>query len=66
MKRSFTVTIDVPKGATVEDCIEYIDEAVKVWKGQLRPPQGYSDDDSGDPMWYLDDTKITVKPSRVA
>jgi len=54
-----------PPGARWDDLREYVLEAVKVWRGQLRPPGGYRDDDKGDIMWALDPETVEVKRYRV-
>lgn len=59
-KRSFKVTLEVPKGATLADCTEYILDAVSTWRGQLRPPTSIDDNDPGDPMWPLDGDTVKV------
>lgn len=51
MIRVFTVRMEVPDEATVEECAAYVYDAVSSMGGGLRPPGGYDDDDAGDPMF---------------
>lgn len=60
-KISFLVEFTRPKGATVDECRTYIDEAVTTWRGQLRPVGGLSDEDPGDPMWSLEPDTVKVR-----
>jgi hypothetical protein len=48
------ISFDIPEDASREDCLVYAVDAVQTMKGCLRPAGGYSDDDPGDPMFYLD------------
>jgi hypothetical protein len=57
VRRTFTVTFEVPDGATLRDCMKYIYDAVSTWRGQCRPPD---DDDPGDPMHGLDWKTVSV------
>lgn len=50
-----------PKGATIEEMIAYVDDAVSTWTGQCRPPCALSDDDPGDPMFGLDQNTVKVR-----
>jgi len=52
-KETYTVTVNRPKGVSVADMKNYIDDALNNWWGQLRPPGGYGPDDDGDPLWGL-------------
>jgi hypothetical protein len=56
----FLVSLERPDGASIEDLREYIAEAIAVYRGSLRPPGGYDDDDPGDPLFMLDRDKIKV------
>jgi hypothetical protein len=60
-KRHFRVTMEVPDGASIADCKEYILEAVSSWGGSLRPPGSYSEGDPGNPFFSLnrDTLKVT-------
>lgn len=60
MRRNFLVKLDVPKGASIDDCIEYIHDAVYTYRGSLRPPGSYDDNDPGDLMWDLNSKTIEV------
>lgn len=51
MNRSFIISLDMPKGVTVPEMQQYIDSAVRVWKGQLPPEE---------PMFNLDRDSIRV------
>jgi len=61
MRHKFLVELEVPEGAKVADCADYIYDAVATWAGSLRPPCSYNDNDQGDPMFNLDRTSIIVK-----
>lgn len=52
MKRTFSVTLEVPIGSTVKDLTAYIRDAVACWKGQFSPD---------DPLFDLDPDKVKVK-----
>lgn len=60
----FTVRLVIPEGATVRDAKFYIDEALRAWRGQLRPPGGCGAGDLGDPMWALDVQTLVVVGKR--
>lgn len=68
MKRrriSFTVTLDLPKEASVGAARRYILDAVQTMRGSLQPPgyclpEEYDQDAPGDPMWHLVPETITV------
>lgn len=65
MRRNFIVKLDVPQEATVDDCLDYIKDAVQTYRGSLRPPGAYDDNDAGDSMWDLNtDTIEVVKASQ--
>jgi hypothetical protein len=53
MKKSFTVSVEMPEGVTVLDMQRYIREAVQYWKGGLHPD---------DPLFELDYRKVFVRP----
>lgn len=57
---TFTVTMKQPRGATLTDIRQYIDEAVTKWRGSLRPPGAYDNEDPGDPMFGLDTDTVRV------
>lgn len=54
------IDLEMPPDADADDVLAYVGEAVGTWRGQLRPPGGYGDDDQGDPMWDLKSDTITV------
>jgi len=60
-KRAFKVCVDLPDDVSEEDMIDYIEDAVRVWKGQLRPPT-YDGLEllEGDPLFYLDSDSVKV------
>lgn len=72
MKVKFTVELELPETATVEDAREYIADAVTTWKGQLYPGaaaafEAGSNDFSGDPpdpMFDLDGETVKVTVQR--
>lgn len=64
MFRAFKVSLDVPDDARIADCIEYIEEAVQTWRGQLRPPGSIDDSDPGHCMWELDPDTVKVTTLR--
>jgi hypothetical protein len=45
------LTVALKSMATEEELAAYIEDAVTSWGGSLRPPGGYGDDDTGDPMF---------------
>lgn len=51
MNRAFIVSPDMPRGVTVPEMQEYINSAVRVWKGQLFPEE---------PLYNLDRDSIHV------
>lgn len=57
---SCTLSVDIPEGARRFDVACYILEAICSWKGQLRPPGGFSDDDPGDPLFGLDASSLLL------
>lgn len=57
----FTVSFELPKGATRREALEYVSDAVETWRGQCHPPGGYDKDDEGDPMFGLDWSTVYVK-----
>lgn len=59
-RQSFRVDLVVPSEATIAEVREYIVDAVRTWRGQARPPGSYSDDDPGDPIWFLDANTVKV------
>lgn len=61
MKKQFLVELEVPEGAKIADCIEYITHAVQSWGGGYRPPGSYGEDDDGDPFFSLDRESVKVK-----
>ena len=65
MRRSFVVVMDVPANATVDICIEYIQDALSTFRGSLRYPYAIDINDPGDPMWHLNTKTIRVTPSKV-
>jgi hypothetical protein len=52
------LSFDLPDGATREEALAYAVDAVGSWKGQLRPPGGYSNLDAGDPMFGLERASV--------
>lgn len=62
MKRiAFTVSFELPIGATSEDAFNYVCDAVCSMKGCYRPPGANSDDDPGDPMFSMDVDTVRIK-----
>jgi hypothetical protein len=53
MRRSFIVSLEMPKSVTVPEMKEYVESAVRVWKGQLHPDQ---------PIFDLDADSVQVTP----
>jgi hypothetical protein len=53
-----SISFDLPEGATREDALAYAVDAVMTMKGCLRPAGGLSEDDPGDPMFYLDSDSV--------
>jgi hypothetical protein len=60
MRRVFKVSIDIPANTDIEDCIDYISDAVSSWRGSLRPPCSLDNNDLGDPMWHLEPSTVKV------
>jgi hypothetical protein len=58
---AFVVSFPLPEGATVAEARGYVEEAVQIWRGQCRPAGADgNNDDPGDPMWGLDDSRVRV------
>jgi hypothetical protein len=45
------LTVDLKSSVAKEELAAYVGDAVASWGGSLRPPGGYGDDDTGDPMF---------------
>ena len=60
----FKVVLRLPEGATRDDAADYINAAVCVWAGSLRPPGGYDEHDAGDPFFSLDRDSVEVSELR--
>ena len=62
MRAAFTVGIDIPPNASMEEAESYILDAVKSWRGSLQPSRADGDGgiDLGDPMFDLDPTSVHV------
>ena len=60
MKRKFVVEMEIPKGAKIIDCVEYISDAVTSWVGSLHPPGAYGPDDPGNPLFMLNRDSVRV------
>lgn len=45
------LTVDLNSSVAKEALAAYVGDAVASWSGSLRPPGGYGDDDTGDPMF---------------
>jgi hypothetical protein len=56
----FRVIMEVPEGATIEDCRSYIQDAVTSWGGGYRPPGALGDNDPGDPFFSLNKEAVKV------
>ena len=61
---AFLVAFDVPAGATVTACQNYVRDAVATMAGTCRPPGSYDDQDDGDPLFSLDRDSIRVTRPR--
>lgn len=59
-RAAFTVTLDLPAGATLEGARSYIEDAVTTWCGSLFPG---TEEDEADPFFSLDrkSVKVTVR-----
>ena len=51
MLKSFTVTFDVPRGVSMQECKEHIKDAVSSWGGSYDPD---------DAFFHLNDVKVTT------
>lgn len=58
---AFAVSFKRPVGASVEECRDYVEQAVATWHGQCRPPGAYGDEDPGDPMFGLEWRTVKAK-----
>ena len=62
--RCFYVTLDIPEGASEEDVMDYLADAVKSWAGALFPGSGTAygegDDSDADPMFSLNRDSVRV------
>lgn len=61
MRVHFKVSFDLPLNATVQECEDYVRDAVTIWRGSLRPAGSIDETDPGDPLWDLDTRSIVVK-----
>lgn len=52
MKRTFTVTVEMPSGVTIKEMKQYINDAVRNWAGGYDPEL---------PIFDLDRSSIKVK-----
>ena len=57
---SIVVSFDLPAGATREDALWYVDDAVSGWKGGLQPPRERSGESEGDPMFNLNPDSVVT------
>ena len=64
MKKKFSVEVVIPEGASVAEMKSYIEDAVTSWAGSLRPAGGFGQHDPGDPLFYLDRSKVKVTRQR--
>lgn len=55
-----TISLDIPEGAGRLDVASYILDAVRCWRGSLRPPYADGTDIPGDPMFSLDPDSVSV------
>ena len=62
LRVSFVVSFELPEGATRTAAKEYVEDAVCVWAGALKPPCIDEEDPSGNPMFELnkDSVEVTV------
>ncbi len=58
---AFVVSFIQPRGANIEACRSYVEDAVTTWRGQCRPAGSYNDNDPGDPMFDLDANSVKVR-----
>lgn len=56
MKRSFTVTLEMPEDTTLEDVEDYISDAVASWCKSYDP--------ESDPLFYINGDSVRVKARR--
>lgn len=58
---AFVVSFQRPPNASVGEMREYVENAVKSYKGGLMPPGVVEDCLEGDPMWPLDPETVVVR-----
>lgn len=61
---SFCVTFRLPRDCSIRRARDYVEEAVAGWRGGLRPPGSYGEDDNGDPIFNLDPATVRVALAR--
>lgn len=65
MKRAFIVTLNLPRGVTPQVMVDYISDAVKTWKGQLKSITAMEDEnDWYDPLTDLDEDSVKVRTAK--
>ena len=63
MKISINVSFEIPKGATIQNCVDYVEDAVASMHGSYRPDGWDGGGGEGDPLFYLD--RDTVKATYI-
>lgn len=65
MKRAFIVTLNLPRSVTPQVMVDYISDAVKTWKGQLKSSASMEDEgDWYDPLTNLDEDSVRVRTAK--
>jgi hypothetical protein len=52
------VSFLIPDDATIDDCVNYVDDAVSSMCGSYRPDNFDGEGGEGDPMFYLDSDSV--------
>ena len=58
---AFTVSFEIPPGATRDDCARYVEDAVTDYAGCLKPSDVDPEDPEGDPMFGINRDSIKVR-----
>lgn len=60
MRVRIAVSFEMPKGATRQDCVDYVMDAVSTMKGCYKPDGWDGGSGEGDPLFYLDSDTVAV------
>lgn len=58
------VSFDLPEGATRQQAVDYVEDAVSTMHGCYRPDNWDGEGGEGDPMFYLDSESVKATDTR--